>query len=175
MVTIANATEFGTYYTADEVRAIAGFCHDNGMSLHMDGCRLPNAAAAQGLDLRQASRDLGVDILSFGGAKNGMMNAEAVVVFNVPGYDMAALKRLQKQAHLLVSKQRYIAGQFIPYLGDGIWHENATLANRIATRLAERLRQLDESGADVQVTQPVGTKDAGTPEAGPARCRPSLL
>jgi threonine aldolase len=157
MVTIANATELGTYYTADEVRSIASFCHENGMFLHLDGCRLPNAAVAQGLDLRQASRDLGVDVLSFGGAKNGMMNAETVIIFDAPDHDIVSLRRLQKQALLLVSKQRYLAGQFIPYLGDGIWQENATVANRMAAKLADGLRRLGDSGVDVHVTRPVDT------------------
>jgi threonine aldolase len=104
VVSIANSTEYGTYYTPEEVKAIATFCHDNDMYLHMDGCRLANVAVALGISLRECSKDLGVDILTFGGAKNGLMSAEAVVICNAPDSD---LPRIQKQTMQLVSKMRY--------------------------------------------------------------------
>lgn len=113
VVSIANSTEYGTCYTPAEVRAIAGYCHKQGMYLHMDGCRLPNVAAAMGVSLREITRDAGVDVLSFGGAKNDLMSAESVVIFNAPESD---LLRMQKQAMQLVSKLRYVSGQFVPYL-----------------------------------------------------------
>lgn len=149
VVSIANTTEYGTCYTVDEVKQIATFCHDHNMYLHMDGCRLPNAAAALGCSLRDITVDAGVDVLSFGGAKNGLMSAEAVVVFNAPKTDTA---RLQKQTLQLSSKMRYTAGQFVPYLQQSIWQENATRANAMAQQLADGLRSKNST-----LTQPVVT------------------
>jgi len=150
VVSIANSTEYGTYYTAGEVRAIAEYCHDQGLFLHMDGCRLPNVAAALGKSLRELTRDAGVDVLSFGGAKNGLMSAEAVVIFDAPEAD---LMRMQKQAMQLVSKLRFVSGQFVPYLAQERWRHNATAANRIARRLAGGL---NDALGDV-VSRPVET------------------
>ncbi len=137
VVSIANSTEYGTCYTPAEVRAIADYCHEHGLYLHMDGCRLPNAAAALSVDPCELTRDAGVDVLSFGGAKNGLMSAEAVVIFNAPESD---LMRMQKQAMQLVSKLRFVSGQFVPYLAEERWRTNAATANRLARRLANGLR-----------------------------------
>ncbi len=111
IVSIANATEYGTYYTPEEVREIAHFSHQNDMYLHVDGCRLANAVVAHELTLREYTRDLGVDTLSFDGAKNGLMSAEAVVIFSELDTDV---HRMQKQAMQLISKMRFISGQFVP-------------------------------------------------------------
>lgn len=154
VVSIANSTEYGTYYTNDEIRAIADFCHDNNMFLHLDGCRLVNVAAAQGLSLRECSRDLGVDVMSFGGAKNGLMSAEAVVIFNAPDSEF---RRAQKQAMQLVSKMRFVAGQFIPYLRDEAWRDNAVNANQLARRLADGTQTALGGLATFRFTQPVDT------------------
>lgn len=152
VVSIANSTEYGTYYTNDEVRAIADFCHANDMYLHLDGCRLVNVAAALDVSLRECSRDLGVDVMSFGGAKNGLMSAEAVVVFNAPETDF---NRIQKQAMQLVSKIRYVSGQFIPYMREDTWRDNASHANKLAERLADGLSAA--LGERIAFTQPVDT------------------
>ena len=136
VVSIANATEFGTVYTPDEIRGIAEYCHGHDMYLHMDGCRLANAAVSLNVELDELTAKAGVDVLSFGGAKNGLMSAEAVVVFNAPDTD---LRRMQKQALQLVSKMRFVSGQFVPYLQDERWRENATTANRLACMLADGL------------------------------------
>jgi len=136
VVSIANATEFGTVYTPDEVRGIAEYCHEHDMYLHMDGCRLANAAVSLGMELDVLTAKAGVDVLSFGGAKNGLMSAEAVVVFNAPDTD---LRRMQKQALQLVSKMRFVSGQFVPYLQDERWRKNAATANRLARMLADGL------------------------------------
>jgi len=136
VVSITQLAEYGTLYTPDEVRSIADWCHERGMYLHMDGNRLANAAVALDLGLREASGDLGVDVLSFGGAKNGLMNAEAVVVFNAPKSDLI---RMQKQVMHLTSKMRYVSAQFIPYLEHELWRTNARNANELAKRLAEGL------------------------------------
>lgn len=151
IVSIANSTEYGTCYSVDEVRALADYCHSQDLYLHMDGCRLPNAAAALGVTLREITRDAGVDVLSFGGAKNGLMSAEAVVVFNAPPSD---LLRMQKQSMQLVSKLRYVSGQFVPYLADERWRKNAATANRLAQQVAEGLART--FGKDV-ITRPVET------------------
>jgi threonine aldolase len=166
VVSIANSTEFGTYYTPDEVKAIADFCHGQGMYLHMDGCRLPNVAAALGVSLKEITRDAGVNVLSFGGAKNGLMSAESVVIFNAPDSDHL---RMQKQSMQLVSKLRYVSGQFVPYLRDEHWRENALHANALAKQLGEKLESMD----GVRLTQPVATNQVFCilPEAAKAAAR----
>jgi len=148
VVSIAQLTEYGTLYSEQEIAAIAKWCHDHDLYLHMDGSRLANAAVALGTDLREASRDLGVDILSFGGAKNGLMNAEALVIFDAP---TSSLAHMQKQVMQLTSKMRYVSAQFIPYLEDGIWQKNAEHANKLARLLAEGLKPVQS----VKVTQAV--------------------
>jgi len=152
VVSIASTTEYGTYYTPDEVRRIADYCHENELYLHMDGCRLPNAVAAIGCTLKEYIQDTGVDVLSFGGAKNGLMCAEAIIIFDAPESD---LRRMQKQSLQLVSKMRYIAGQFIPYLQNDLWLQNAQKANCLATMLADGLRSTLKS--HVTFTQPTVT------------------
>ena len=149
VVSIANTTEFGTIYTPAEVRAIADDCHELGMFLHMDGCRLPNAVAKLGVSLKELTVVAGVDVLCFGGAKNGLMNAEAVIVFNAPT-PTEKFRAYQKQSLQLTSKMRYISGQFVPYMQEAIWLENATLANDRAAELQVGLAEF----MDVQMTQP---------------------
>ncbi|VXC79712.1 Low specificity L-threonine aldolase [Burkholderia sp. 8Y] len=149
VVSISQATERGSVYTPDEVRAIADFAHANGMRVHMDGARLANAAAAFGARLEEMTRSLGVDILSFGGTKNGLMMAEAIVVFD-PAL-AALLPSIRKQGMQLASKQRFLAAQFLAYLQDDLWFENARHANRMAARLAKRLSDIPK----VRVTSAV--------------------
>lgn len=146
-VSIAQATELGTLYTPREIRALADFVHANGMLLHLDGARIANAAAALGCSLRELTADAGVDALSFGGTKNGLMFGEAVVFFRP---ELAAeFKYLRKQAMQLCSKMRFIAAQFLALLHDDLWLENARHANAMASLLA--LRLADAPG--VSVTQ----------------------
>lgn len=149
VVTIANATEYGTIYTPEEIRSIAEYCHANDMYLHLDGSRLSNAAASLGKGLKELTVDLGVDVVSFGGAKNGLMCAEAVVIFNAPP---ASLLHVQKQNMSLVSKMRYISGQFVPYLRDDLWLDNASHANQLAQKLAAGLQT---ASPEILLTQPV--------------------
>lgn len=151
VLSITQCTEYGTLYRPEEVRELADFAHVNDMLLHMDGARLANAAAALGLGLRQASRDLGVDVLSFGGAKNGLLCGEAVIFFQ-PEHAQA-FKYLRKQGMQLVSKMRYIGAQFSALLEDGLWLENAVHANRMAALLAEKFAGLER----VAITRPVET------------------
>jgi threonine aldolase len=125
----------GTVYQPEEIRALARFAHEHEMFLHVDGARIANAAASLGQTLRQASRDLGVDVLSFGGTKNGIMGGEAVVFFQ-PELGREFLF-LRKQSMQLASKMRFIAAQFEALLTDDLWRRSADQANRMA-RLLER-------------------------------------
>jgi len=142
VVSITQSTEMGTIYQAGEVEAIARFAHDLQMFLHMDGARISNAAAAQGLTLRQATRDLGVDVLSFGGTKNGLMGAEAVVFFRP---ELAAdFLFVRKQGMQLASKMRFMAAQMEVLLTGDLWKRNAGHANRMAKLLEEEIRKIPE-------------------------------
>jgi threonine aldolase len=141
MVSLSQATERGTVYTPGEVRAIAAFARAKGMLVHMDGARIANAAASLGLSLAAMTRELGVDIVSFGGTKNGLMMAEAIVVLD-PSL-ASALPSIRKQGMQLASKQRFLAAQYLAYFEDDLWLHNAWHANRMAALLASRLSDAD--------------------------------
>lgn len=148
-ISISQSTELGTVYRPDEIRALADLAHSHGMWLHMDGARLANAAASLGLPARAMTRDAGVDIVSFGGTKNGMLLGESVVILApelAPGF-----KYLRKQATQLYSKQRFVGAQFEAYLSDGLWLDNARHANAMARKLARAAGQIP----GVRVTRPV--------------------
>ncbi|MFH0761690.1 MAG: low specificity L-threonine aldolase [Bacteroidota bacterium] len=136
VVSITQVTEVGTLYTVKEIKEIADFVHQHNMLLHMDGARIANAAAALCVSLRETTCDAGVDILSYGGTKNGAMYGEAVLVFT-PGLS-SAFKYFRKQSMQLASKMRYIAVQFDALLTNELWKRNATHANEMAKLLAER-------------------------------------
>ncbi|MDO5059254.1 MAG: beta-eliminating lyase-related protein, partial [Neisseria sp.] len=140
-VSITQSTECGTLYSIEEIRAIAEVCREHGMALHMDGARLANAAAALGAELRDITTDAGVDILSFGGTKNGLMFGECVLVLN-PAKVSDGLKYLRKLNLQLASKMRFLSAQFIALLEDGLWRSNAQQANAMAARLADGLLAL---------------------------------
>jgi len=144
VISITQVTEMGTVYQAKEIRELARFAHQRDMFLHMDGARIANAAVSLGLNLRQATRDLGVDVLSFGGTKNGAMGAEAVVFFN------QKLARdflyLRKQGMQLASKMRFISVQFEALLSNDLWRKNAAHANRMAALLAKEVRNIPRVG-----------------------------
>lgn len=149
-LSISQSTEFGTLYTPDELRELCSFAHAQGWLVHMDGARIANAAAALGLGLRECTRDLGVDVLSFGGTKNGLLLGEAIVFFESRMHaDMARFAR--KQGMQLASKMRYIAAQFIALLENERWHAYAAHANAMARRLAERVSTIP----GVRITRPV--------------------
>lgn len=151
VVAITQSTELGTVYTQEEIRALADQVHDRNMYLHMDGARLVNAAARLGTGLGKLTRDTGVDVLSFGGTKNGLMFGEAVV-FLKPEL-ATGFKYLRKQGMQLASKMRFIAAQFEALLDGDLWRRNAAHANAMAALLAEKLQGLE----GVRVTQPVET------------------
>jgi threonine aldolase len=142
VVSITQATEVGTVYRPNEVRALADFAHDHGMFLHVDGARIANAVAAQGLNLRQATRDLGIDVLSFGATKNGALGAEAVVFFNPK---LAAnFKFYRKQGMQLASKMRFISAQFEGLFTNELWLQNAQHANRMAQLLKRQVSKIPQ-------------------------------
>jgi len=141
VISITQSTEMGTVYRPAEIEALARFAHDHQMFLHMDGARIANAAASLGQTLRQATRNLGVDVLSFGGTKNGIMGGEAVVFFNPLGSDFLYLR---KQGMQLASKMRFIAAQFEALLTNDLWRRSAEHANRMARVLEAEVARIPE-------------------------------
>lgn len=141
-VYISQVSELGTVYSIEEVKAIADLLHAHAMYLHMDGARLANACAYLKCSMKEVTVDAGVDILSFGGTKNGMMMGEAVISFRPEITEN--LQYIRKQSAQLASKLRYLSCQFIPYLENNIWLDNATKANNGALRLAGILKQYQQ-------------------------------
>jgi threonine aldolase len=139
-VSITQPTELGAVYSIDEIRTIADTAHRMGLLVHMDGARLANAAAHLDVPLRAITRDAGVDVLSFGGTKNGLFLGEAVVFFE-PALAKDFVYR-RKQAMQLLSKMRFVSAQFLALMTDDLWLENARHANRMAARLGEKVRQI---------------------------------
>jgi len=140
VISITQATEMGTVYKPTEIEELARYAHEREMFLHMDGARISNAVAAQRLTLRQATRDLGVDVLSFGGTKNGLMGVEAVVFFRP---DLAQdFLFVRKQGMQLASKMRYMSAQMEALLTNDLWRRNAEHANRMAQLLEQALRKI---------------------------------
>ena len=142
VISISQSTEMGTVYTPRELKTLSSFAHKNSMLLHMDGARIANAAASLRIDLRKITTDVGVDILSFGGAKNGMMFGEAVVFFD-PKLAVG-FKYLRKQGTHLPSKMRFISAQFEALLAKDLWRRNAEHSNRMAQLLAAELAKLPQ-------------------------------
>jgi len=144
-VSITNTTELGTLYSVDEIRAITDHAHSLGMTVHLDGARISNAAAALGVPLREFTTDAGVDILSFGGTKNGLLYGEAVVVLNPEASD--GLVYLRKLSMQLASKMRFVSAQLIALLDDDLYLRSAGHANAMAARLRGSLEASIASGA----------------------------
>lgn len=149
VVSITQSTELGTVYSVAEVKALAETAHRHGLLLHMDGARLANAAVSLGVPFRAFTTDAGVDLLSFGGTKNGLMGAEAIVLLRA-GLD-AEMPFIRKQGMQLASKMRFLAVQFIALLGGDLWRRNAEHANRMARLLADGVRGVP----GISLTQPV--------------------
>jgi threonine aldolase len=157
-ISISQSTEMGTVYTRSEISELTTLAHKNKMLLHMDGARLANAAVSQKATLREITADVGVDILSFGGAKNGMMYGEAVVFFNkrLPFFKRkfsAGFKYTRKQGGQLASKMRFISAQFEALLSSNLWKKNAAHANHMAQILAYELSKIPEIGIDLENVQ----------------------
>ena len=133
VVSISQSTEVGTVYTVDEISALAEWAHGEGMLLHLDGARITNAAVSLGVDLGAFGQAAGVDVLSFGGTKNGALGAEAVITFRPEA--MTALRFIRKQGMQLSSKMRFVAAQFVALFTDDLWQRSASQANAMAARL----------------------------------------
>ena len=142
VISITQSTEMGTVYKPEEIRELAEFAHQHDMFLHIDGARIANAAASLGQTLRQATRDLGVDVLSFGGTKNGILGGEAVVFFK-PELSRDFLY-LRKQSMQLASKMRFIAAQLEALLTDDLWRRSADHANRMARLLEKEVSRIPQ-------------------------------
>jgi threonine aldolase len=149
VISISESTELGTVYRPAEIAALADFAHERGMLLHVDGARFANAAAALDLPLRALATDAGVDALSFGGTKNGLLAGEAVVLLRP---DLAeGFEFVRKQSLQLASKMRFLAAQFTALLDGDLWRRNAAHANAMARRLAEAI----EGAEGATLAQPV--------------------
>ena len=160
-ISITQASEAGTVYPLEMVHKISDWAHERNLSVHIDGARFANALVSSGCSPAAATWQAGVDILSFGGSKNGCMAAEAVVIFNrdLPG--TFALRR--KRAGHLFSKMRFLSAQFDAYLTDDLWLKNACHANAMAKMLAEGLGKID--GAEFQTPVDANEVFVKLPEA----------
>ena len=167
VISITQATEVGTVYRPNEIQALAAFAHERQMFLHVDGARIANSAASLGKGLRQCTRDVGVDVLSFGATKNGGMGAEAVIFFN-PAL-AGEFKFYRKQGMQLASKMRYLAAQFEALFKDDLWLRNARHSNRMAQLLKKELGTVPE----VKIVYPVEAN--GVFARIPSRAIPKLL
>ncbi len=140
IIYISQCTELGTVYRPDEISALARFAHQHGMYLHVDGARLANACSFLNVSFKELITDTEVDLISFGGTKNGMMMGEAVISLRTELSEN--LKYIRKQNAQLYSKMRYASAQFLAYLKDDLWLRNATNANNMALRLREGIREI---------------------------------
>lgn len=149
IISITQVSELGTVYTAKEIKEISDYAHKNNMYLHMDGARIANAAVSLNKEFREFTTDAGVDILSFGGTKNGMMYGEAIIFLNKSLGEN--FKYIRKQGMQLASKMRFISAQFDRYLSKDIWYENAKHANMMAKLLASKIETISQ----IKITQKV--------------------
>ena len=149
VVSVTQSTELGTCYTPDELRAVCDRAHEHGLLVHLDGARLANAAAYLDVDFRHITTDVGVDVVSFGGTKNGLLMGEAIVVLNPEA--VRGLAYLRKSALQLASKMRFISVQLEALLHEDLWRRNAQHANAMAQRLADGVGALP----GVRITQAV--------------------
>jgi threonine aldolase len=149
VISIAQSTELGTIYTPAEIKEITDFAHANNLYIHMDGARLSNAAARLNSSLAAITRDVGIDVLCFGGTKDGMMLGEAVIFFNKEL--SKEFQYIRKQGMQLVSKMRFISAQFTALLTDNLWLKNAQHANAMAQLLATQVAQIPQIKLSKQV------------------------
>jgi threonine aldolase len=149
VISITQSTEMGTIYTVKEIAEICDYAHKNNMLVHVDGARIANACASLNVGFDEMIKDTGVDVLSFGGTKNGMMYGEAIV-FLKPGL-ARDFKYMRKQGMQLASKMRFISAQFLAYFHNNLWLRSASHANEMARRLAEEVKKIPQ----VKITQEV--------------------
>lgn len=149
VISITQATEMGTVYKPDELKDLVDFAHENNLLVHMDGARIANAAASLNCSFKEITTDVGIDVLSFGGTKNGLMYGEALIFFNK---DLAKnFKYIRKQGMQLASKMRFIAAQFDALLTNDLWLQNAKHSNAMAQKLYKAVQDIDR----IKVTQKV--------------------
>ena len=146
-LSLTQATEGGTVYSVDEVRALCDTAHGLGMKTHMDGARFGNAIVSLGCHPAEVTVEAGIDMLSFGASKNGCMAAEALVIFNQPQWRETA-ERLRKRSGHLLSKMRYVSAQLMAYIKNDYWLEMAGHANRQAARFAEAVTDHATAGLE---------------------------
>jgi threonine aldolase len=149
VISITQATEMGTVYTIAEIKAISAYAHSKGLILHMDGARLANAAVSLGVNFLEMTADSGVDVLSFGGTKNGLMFGEAIVFFNKTLIEN--FKYIRKQSMQLASKMRFISAQFEAYLSNDLWKKSALHANQMAQILGSEVAKIPQ----IKITQKI--------------------
>lgn len=141
IITISQTTEMGSVYTPNEIREIVNYAHKNGYKVHMDGARISNACAKLNLSLKEMSADLGIDALSLGMCKNGLMFGECAVFFDDEHEDF---KHYLKSNLQLQAKGRYIAAQYLAILEDDLWKKNASNANKMCEYMYEKLKIFDK-------------------------------
>ncbi|WP_167609371.1 threonine aldolase family protein [Maribellus sediminis] len=149
VISISQVTEMGTVYQPKEIIALADLAHKHNMFLHMDGARIANAAVSLNLEFKTFTKDCGVDVLSFGGTKNGMMLGEAVLFFNPELTKLT--KYIRKQSMQLYSKMRFVGAQFQAYFENDLWRETASHSNKMAKLLEKEVSRIPE----IKITQPV--------------------
>lgn len=149
VISISQSTELGTIYTVEELKSLSEFVHSHNLYLHVDGARLSNAVSSLGCTLKEATADCDIDIMSFGGTKNGLMMGEAILIFNEELKKNAPF--FHKQSAQLYSKNRFLSAQFKALLEDDLWFQLASHANSMAKKLAEMSSQIEE----VKITQKV--------------------
>lgn len=149
IISISQASELGTVYSLEEIRQLADFTHRYGLYLHVDGARLANAVVALETTFKEMITDTGVDLLSFGGTKNGLMAAESVIIFRKEL--VSSFKYIRKQGMQLSSKMRFIAAQFLAYFENDLWRKNAAHSNAMAVKLYQAVKDIP----GVKVTQEV--------------------
>ena len=149
VISISQSTEMGTIYSIAELKALCNFAHKNDMYVHMDGARISNAVASLGVDLKAATVDCGIDIMTFGGTKNGLLIGEAILIFDEKL--KAHAHYYQKQSAQLFSKNRFIAAQYIALLSNNLWLNMARNANKMAQLLAGEVAKIEQ----VTITQKV--------------------
>lgn len=149
VISISQSTELGTIYTVEELKSLSKFVHSHNLYLHVDGARLSNAVSSLGCTLKEATADCDIDIMSFGGTKNGLMMGEAILIFNEELKKNAPF--FHKQSAQLYSKNRFLSAQFKALLEDDLWFQLASHANSMAKKLAEMSSQIEE----VKITQKV--------------------
>jgi threonine aldolase len=142
VISISQTTELGTVYSLSELKLLSDFAHANNMYVHLDGARISNAVASLGVSLKEATVDCGIDIMSFGGTKNGLLMGEAILIFNEQLKQNAPY--FQKQSAQLYSKNRFIAAQFNALLSNSLWLKMATHANNMAQILSSKLSQFHQ-------------------------------